>query len=113
MKEATTVGISKIHFRHMKACTQSTALSNFEATIYHIPYSTGYSLLDWQTVVNTMIQKKRKGNKVTELRILNLMEVEFNFNNKVIARDLLFCAESNDLIPNEQYGSRHKHCAAG
>ena len=31
-----------------------------------------------------MIEKKGKGYKVSDLHIINLMEVDFNFNNKVI-----------------------------
>ena len=53
-----------------------------------------------------------KGNKVGNLRTINLMEVEFNFNNKVMARDLLYCAEENNVLPDEYCGSRYGHCAA-
>ena len=46
MREAIAVGISSIHFGHLKAITQSESLSNFEAMICHIPYQTGYSPVD-------------------------------------------------------------------
>jgi hypothetical protein len=48
-----------------------------------------------------MIEKKGKGNRVGDLRIINLMEVDFNFNNKVIAKELLHCIEHNKLLPDE------------
>ena len=101
MRETILAGISKIHFSHMKACAQSESLSNFKAIICYIPYSTGYSPTDWKIVVNTMIQKKGKGNKVEELHTINLTEVDFNFNNKIMVRDLLYCAESNNLLLDE------------
>ena len=43
---------------------------------------------------------------VKDLRTLNLMEAEFNFNNKVMAKKTLECAERNGILPPQQYGSR-------
>ena len=43
IKEATLAGISGIYFEHIKECIHSIPLSNFKATIGHIPYTTGYS----------------------------------------------------------------------
>ena len=60
-----------------------------------------------------MIQKKGKGNRVDNLCTINLIETNFNFNNKVIAKDLLVCAEKNGLLLREQYSSRYRHYAAG
>lgn len=37
------------------------------------------------------------------------MEADFNFNNKLLGRDVMTCAEANNNIPQEQYGSqKHK-----
>jgi hypothetical protein len=58
-----------------------------------------------------MIVKKRKKNKVRDLRTINLIEVNFNYNNKVLAWKLLRCIEENGLLPKEQYSSRHGHKA--
>ena len=58
------------------------------------------------------MRKKGKGDKVGDLRTINLMEVELNFNNKVMARDLLQCVEENNLLPAEHYGSRNGHYSA-
>ena len=41
-KERTLAGISGIHFGHMKACEEDDSLAAFEATMCHIPYTTGY-----------------------------------------------------------------------
>ena len=34
------------------------------------------------------------------------METDFNFNNKILARDLIQFAEKGDNIPREKYGIR-------
>ena len=81
-KEKTSAGISGLHFGHMKACAEDSVIAAFEATLCHIPYSTGYSPLEWGKSVSVMIQKKGKGNKAEDLRTIQLMEAPFNGNNK-------------------------------
>ena len=58
-----------------------------------------------------MIEKKGKGNLVKDLRIINLIEADFNFNNKIMARMVMQYIEDNKLIPQEQYRSRKGHKA--
>ena len=105
-KERTSAGISGIHFGHMKACAEDDTLAAFEATMCHIPYTTGYSPSGWKKSVSVMLLKKGKGHHVDDLRTIQLMEAEFNANNKKIGRDVMRCAELNEEIPKEQYGSR-------
>ena len=77
------------------------SLANFKATICHIPYATEYSPHEWQVSINTMIKKKGKECMVPNLQTINLMEVDFNFNNKIMARDMLRYAEENKLFTKE------------
>ena len=58
-----------------------------------------------------MIPKKGKTNHVDKLRTICLMEADFNSKNKKMGRDILKCAEDNNNIPKEQYGSRKNHQA--
>ena len=60
IKEKTSTGISGIHFGYMKAYLNNRDLENFEATISHILYCTGYSPKEWKNIINTMIEKKEK-----------------------------------------------------
>jgi hypothetical protein len=106
MKEKTSAGISGIHFGHMKACSTDVELSNFEATIGHIPYSTGFVPDAWKKGVCCMLPKKANSDKVTDLRTIVLQECEYNFNNKKLGREAMQHAENNDFIAPEQYGSR-------
>ena len=101
MKEATVSVISGIHFGHLKAIAKSEPLLNFEAIVCHIPYRTDYSLTDWKVAINTIIEKKGKGNQVGNLRTINLIEVNFNFNSKIMAREILRCRERNGLLSKE------------
>ena len=53
-----------------------------------------------------MLQKKEEINSVHTLRTINLFKAGFNFNNKLMGRDVMRCAETNKLLPDEQFGSR-------
>ena len=107
MKETTSAGsITGLHFGHLKACASDQFLSEFESSISHIPYSTGYTPKSWQYGVNVMLKKKAQVDLVTSLRTIVLTEADFNFNNKILGRQTLAHAEKNGLIAKEQYGSR-------
>ena len=85
----------------MKLHAMDCNLSDFKATICYILFTTGYTLNNWKSIINTMIEKKSKGNKVKDIRIINLLEVDFNFNNKILARITIDYVESNQLLPEE------------
>lgn len=106
MKEPTSAGISGLHFGHMKACTYSNLLSNFEASISNIPFITGYSPPPWQTGILVMIQKKALDDLLSSMRTLVLLEADANFNNKFLGKATMYHAEKFNLIAKEQYGSR-------
>ena len=107
MKERTSAGISGITFGHMKACAEDLELSNFEATISHIPYTTGFLVPElWKQGVCCMLPKKANSIKVMDLRTIVLQECEYNFKNKKIGRDAMNHAERNNFIAPEQYGGR-------
>jgi hypothetical protein len=58
MKEYTSAGISGLHFGLMKACAMNEFTSQFESSLSHLPYLTGYSPNEWNFGVNIMIKKK-------------------------------------------------------
>ena len=62
-----------------------------------------------ENIVIAMIGKKVKGNLTKDLRKINLMEDDFNFNDKTLARATLKYAEKNNLLFLEQHGSRKEH----
>ena len=105
-KERTSAGISGMHFRQMKACTQADHLANFEASISNVAYTTSVSPTAWEKEVNVMIHKKSQEDLVTELRTIVLTEADFNIKNKVLGRSTMYHAEKYKLLPEEQYGSR-------
>ena len=98
MRERISVRLIGIYFGYVKAYTMLSSLSDFEATVGYIPFATEYAPKEWCTLINTMIEKKGKINLVKDLYTINLIEADFNFNNKVIARLLIRYVEKNKLI---------------
>jgi hypothetical protein len=47
-KEFTTAGKSGWTFSHSKTCVLNTTTADFEATMAHIPYVTGYAPTEWR-----------------------------------------------------------------
>ena len=111
MKEHTSSGGLILHFGHMKACSTSSFLSEFESSIVQIPYSTGYSPTPWQEGTIVMIQKRAQVDLVSKLRTLVLTLADFNHNNKILGRTTMHHAEKHQLLAKEQYGSRRSKSA--
>ena len=110
-KEATSSGDPLLHYGHCKATALHPHLGEFETFMRNIPFITGYSPQRWKRAVNVELLKKPGNFNVERLRTILLMEAQWNNNNKIIGRELLWHAERQDLIAPEQYGSRKNRSA--
>ena len=52
-----------------------------------------------------MLEKKRKGFLTSDLITICLMKADFNFENKILVRDLMQCAERGVNSPKGKYNS--------
>ena len=108
-KEFTSAGKSGWTFSHSKTCALDQHSADFEATMAHIPYITGYTPNEWQVGVDIMIYKKINLDRVDKLRTIVLKEADANFNDGRLGRDMMNHAEKHNMIAREQYGSRKGH----
>ena len=109
MKERTTsASKTGLHFGHLKASALHPQLADFESSISHLPFYTGYAPSTWKEGTIVMIKKRIGLNNVKALRSIVLTEADFNFNNKILGRRAMQHAESIQELAPEQYGSR-KH----
>ena len=56
--------------------------------------------------ITIMLENKGKGLLTSNLRTILLMEADFNFNNNILERDLMQCAERGGVAPKEKYSIR-------
>ena len=105
-KERTTTGSEFLHFGHFKAGVRDSVIADFEATMAHIPYATGYSPQRWQHVIDFELLKKEGVYRPETFRTIQLYEPDFNQNNCLLGREAMAHAKRHGNLAMEQYGSR-------
>jgi hypothetical protein len=107
IKERTSAGGSTLHFGHCKSCAKDDDLSAMEAAFISIPLRSGYVFKAWKYGVDCVLPKKKNEMRVDKLRTIVLLEADFKFLNKHVARKAMHEAEGTRLgLAPEQYGSR-------
>ena len=100
-----------LHNGHFKAGAQSMIISECDAILRNIPVTTGTVPDQWKHLMNFAIEKKAGDFRLAKMRTIQLMNSEFQANNKLIGRGAMNYAEKRKLIPPGQCGSRKHHQA--
>lgn len=112
MKE-TTKSAPGLHFGHFKAASDQTpTAAAVHAILAEIPIITGYSPMRWRSCTDAMLRKKANDIRPEKLRLITLMAADFNHNNKLIGKNIMWNGEKHRKFATEQFGSR-KYCSAG
>lgn len=69
MKETTSAAdFTGLHFGHLKACSTDKFLTDFEASLSQISYSSGSVPANWTQSIICMIKKKSQVDHISGLR---------------------------------------------
>ena len=101
-----------LHNGHYMAATYSPLVNECDAHMRSLPLMTGYSPTAWHSILDAAIEKEPGNHKVDKMRTIQLMNSEFQANNKKIGREVMASAEQNGWLPTGQHGSRKRHQAA-
>ena len=104
------MSLSTLHFGHYKAVIHDVKLCEMHAVFVDIAWNSGYSPKPWQKGLTVMLKKKQGVILVNKLRVILLMEADFNFANKTIfGHRMMHFAEDRNEIAKECAGSRQHH----
>lgn len=101
----------RLHNGHFKVGCQSLVLLYCDATFCNLPLMTGMVPEQWKHLMNFAIEKKLGDFWLSKMRTIQIMNSEFQANNKLLGRLAMKFAERHKLIPAGQCGSRKQHQA--
>ena len=100
-----------LHNGHFKAGVKDPLIAYCDALFRNLPLESGMVPAQWKHLMNFAIEKKPGDFRLSKMRTIQMMNSEFQANNKLVGQQAMRFAEKNNLIPAGQCGSRKKHTA--
>ena len=105
--ERTSSSPSGRHLGHYKAALQSPNLLHLLCQLTSLPFQFGFTPPRWTTSIDTMLEKSPGNPHITKLRIIQLIEADFNIGLKIVwARRLKPTLASDTQLHPAQHGCR-------
>ena len=103
---------STLGFPHYIVGAYDPSVSELDACIRSAPYETGFAPEGFLPITDFQLLKDPKVKDVEGSRSIQLMDAQFNMNNKTLGRDTMRYAEAAGTISDSQFGSRKGSSAA-
>jgi hypothetical protein len=105
--EKTSSSPSGRHFGHYKTALQSTIILSVLHKLTSIPFQFGFSPSRWRIAIDTMLEKTPGNPHLSKLRIIQLIEADFNTGLKIIwSRRLRSTLRRSTTLDDAQHGCR-------
>ena len=109
--EMTSSSPSGLHYTLWKAIAEKTDFSEYFSLMMSLPFMYGFSHKRWQSAIDVMLEKKLGVRRIHLMRVIGLVEADFNTALKILfTRDLMWNAEQAGISP-DQWGGRANRSA--
>ena len=106
VREDTSSSPSGLHYTIRKSIAYSDTLSTTMSKMMSMPFRFGIPNHRWMKCIDVMIEKKKNIRQIHQLRIIGLLEADFNTALKIyFAKHMITNSEGSDLT-EEQWGGR-------
>lgn len=109
--ELTSSSASGLHYTLWKAIAEIDDCCKYMAVMMSLPFQYGFTNTRWQTAIDVMLEKKFGVRQIHLMRIIGLVEADFNTALKILfAKQLMTNAEKAG-ISSDQWGGRANRSA--
>ena len=108
--EKTSSSPSGLHYTLWKSISEKEYLCSYMCIMMSLPFMYGFSNTRWETAIDVMLEKKLGVRSIHLMRIIGLLEADFNTALKIYGRKLMANAEIAG-ISSSQWGGR-PNCSA-
>ena len=110
--EKTSSSPSGLHYTIWKALAANDWCAEFLCIMISLPFMYGFANKRWTKLIDVMLEKKKGVRKIHTLRIIGLLEGDFNTALKwFMASQVQRRAEDNNAMSKDQFGSRKDRMA--
>ena len=78
VSERTTSSPSGMHYSIWKCLAREDDIAEWLSTMMSLPFMYGFSNKRWTKMVDVMLEKKRGVRRIHQLRIIGILEADFN-----------------------------------
>jgi hypothetical protein len=98
-------------FNHYKTSCLTKDLNKIDSFLRTAPLQLGISPKLWQVITDFQTFKRSNVFHVNSMRLIQLMNAEYNMCNKTLGKGVLAHAEKAKAVSPDQYGCRNNHTA--
>jgi len=98
VSEMTTSSPSGLHYSIWKVLAKEDDIAKWQSAMMSLPFMYGFAHRRWTKLIGVMLEKKRGIKRIHLLRIIGILEADFNVALKILfARKLMFIAEQQGI----------------
>ncbi|KAL7551260.1 hypothetical protein ACHAWF_014446 [Thalassiosira exigua] len=102
----TSSSPSGLYYTLWKAIAEKVYFCKYMAIVMSLPFMYGFSNKRWEFGIDGMLEKKASVRKIHLMRIIGLLEADFNTALKIIFARRMMCNAEISGMTNSQWGGR-------